>query len=268
MTVLVALAGALIGQKDGTLDIVGLFVSLLGIAILISGASALNMYYERVHDRFMTRTAQRPLASGRLLPVWGLIVGFSLITLSLPILFFAGNPLTFGFALLSTILYVWCYTPLKQKTWISLFVGSIPGAMPVMLGYTSQIPHVDQKILALFWWAFWWQVPHFLAISIFRENEYTKAGFIVMPAKMGVQKTKWAIVLTSWFLALSSIFLFSTGVLPPILFMLSSVLSFWYLFIVHRGFFALEAERWAKNVFKATLIYQTSFFLLLLGSAV
>ena len=106
-----------------------------------------------------------------------------------------------------------------------------------------------------------------LAISVFREDEYTKAGFVVMPAKMGVHKTKYGIVLSSWLLALSSMFLFSTGVLSLSLFLLSTILSFWYLFIVHRGFFKCDASVWARNVFKATLFYQTFFFLLLLGSA-
>src|SRR5580704_14926941 len=170
MAVLLAIAGAL-QVKSGVLFI-NRFWSLLAIGLLVSGASALNMYVERDLDKKMSRTKDRPLPSGRLSPMWALILGLLLFFLSCLIFFFSRDYLTLLLGFISLFIYIFCYTPLKKISWAALLVGSIPGAMPVVLGYTSVSEIIDNKALALFLWAYLWQVPHFLAISLFREQEY------------------------------------------------------------------------------------------------
>jgi protoheme IX farnesyltransferase len=267
MTLLVAIAGGMIANVGDSLNLWRFIPALLGIGLLISGASALNMYYERYEDQKMQRTRNRALAAGRLPAAWGIWVGAGASLLSLPLLYWAGNGLTLLCAIFSLVLYVWCYTPLKQKSWIALWVGSIPGAMPVVLGYVAVSNALDMKVVALFAWAFLWQVPHFLAISVFRESEYTRAGFVVMPAVYGVKVTKHAILWTSWLLFLASFGLYMSGVFSLLLLGLALSIGVWYLFTAHRGFYKLDDNDWAKRTFKATLYYQSLLFFLLVGSA-
>lgn len=265
MTVLVALAGLL--HASSPLVIGPAALSLIAIAALVSGSSAFNMYVERVQDRKMLRTRERPLASGRLHPNWGIIVGL-FCSLSACVLFYvSSNLLTLTLSLISLVIYLFCYTPLKQKTWISLVIGSIPGAMPVVLGYLSLANDIDQKAISLFLWAFLWQIPHFIAISLFREKEYVNAGFPVISASFGPVFSKWILLFSSWLLVLSTIGLYLTSVISFFSLGFCLVLGAIFLAICHRGIFSQETSPWAKRVFKASLVYQTFLFVILIIDA-
>jgi heme o synthase len=264
MALLLAIAGLLHAQEQPSLMTPTVALSLLGIALLVSGSSALNMYLERDLDRRMLRTKNRPLPAGRIHVGWAVSVGAFSALFACLLLIKASNWLTAIAGIVSLGLYVWCYTPLKQKSWISLLVGSVPGAMPVVLGYLSWSGHMDAKALALFMWAFLWQIPHFLAISIFREDEYTKAGFPVMPAHFGVPFTRRMIVITTWLLVLSTFGLYLSEVINFWLFLIALMLGAWFLWICHHGFFKENAHDWAKRAFRASLVYQSLLFLLLI----
>lgn len=265
MTVLVACAGLLHAQRE--LAIGPAILSLLGIAALVSGSSALNMYLEREQDRKMTRTQDRPLPARRLNALWAVLVGLFCAVSACFLLYAASNLLTVVLGLASLVMYVFCYTPLKQKTWLSLVVGSVPGAMPVALGYISLSNTVDLKVLALFFWAFLWQIPHFLAISLFREREYTSAGFPVLSEMWGIQVAKWTLLLTSWLVVLSTIGLYGTGTITLVQLVLCLCLGTVFLIICHRGSFSDNTDVWAKRAFKASLLYQGLLFLVLIVSA-
>lgn len=265
MAVLVAWAGVLYAGPEKFLW--PSIMSLLGIAALVSGSSALNMYWEREQDRKMPRTKDRPLPSGRLSSLWAVFVGAFCSVLACILLFAVSNLLTLILGLLSLIVYVFCYTPLKQKTWFSLIVGSVPGAMPVLLGYISLTNQIDNKAWALFAWAFLWQIPHFLAISLFREQEYTCAGFPVFSAQFGVNKAKWVLLLSSWLLVASTLALFVTDIISFNKLVLCLMLGSLFLTICHRGAFTIETNVWAKRAFKASLLYQGLLFLILIIGA-
>lgn len=266
MALLVALGGLL--HAGPNISLMPALLSLLGIAFLVSGSSALNMYLERDLDRRMTRTRTRPLPAGRLDARWAIVVGFlSALGASL-ILWWSTNSLTLVAGLASLGLYVWCYTPLKQYSWTSLLVGSIPGAMPVMLGYIAISGMIDEKALALFLWAFLWQIPHFLAISLFREAEYTAAGFPVLSRAVGRDLTKQAIVLSSWLLVFSTLGLYWSKILNLWLSGFGLLVGAWFLYICHKGFFSMDANDWARRAFKASLVYQSILFVLIIIAAI
>ncbi len=264
MAVLVACAGSL---HAGGFVLWQAVTSLVGIGALVSGSSALNMYLERDQDRKMVRTADRPLPAKRLPAWWAILVGCFCVFASGFLLYASSNPLTIYLGIFSLLLYVFCYTPLKQKTWLALIIGSVPGAMPVALGYVALANSVDAKVLALFAWAFLWQLPHFLAISLFRSKEYTAAGFPVFSEVFGERSAKYTLLGTSWLLALSTCGLYATDMISLWQFALSLILGAWFLFTCHRGIFQENTDVWAKRAFKASLLYQGLLFVILIVAA-
>ncbi len=267
MAVLVALGGLLHARTSSSISFMYACGSLLGITLLVSGSSALNMYLERDLDKLMARTSQRPLPAGRLPASSAILMGIISALLASFLLYTTSNTLTLLAGLFSLTLYVWCYTPLKQISWLSLIVGSVPGAMPVMLGYMSLSGVVDSKAWALFAWAFLWQVPHFLAISLFRETEYTAAGCPVLSVTTTVTLTKKSILLSSWLLVFSTLGLYLSGVLNSFLLLLALALGAWFLSCCHQGFNSMETDLWARRAFRASLYYQSALFVLIIIAA-
>ena len=111
--------------------------TLLGTAMVVGGANALNMYLERDSDAFMGRTKARPLPAGRLAPVVALALGLWLSAISIPLLTFVVHPLTGLLAGIALVSYVLLYTPMKRRSTASLVVGAVPGAIPPLLGWSA-----------------------------------------------------------------------------------------------------------------------------------
>lgn len=265
MAVLVAAAGLMHAHQ--TFIAWQIFGSLLAIAALVSGSSSLNMFLEREQDKKMLRTMDRPLPAGRLHASWAILVGIFCSVIACFLLYTVSNLLTLILGVFSLIVYVFCYTPLKQKTWLSLIIGSIPGAMPVALGYISLANVVDIKAFSLFLWAFLWQIPHFLAISLFREQEYTNAGFPVLSANYGTICAKWVLLLSSWLLVFSTIGLYTSDIISKTSLIFCLMLGALFLIVCHRGAFGGDTHQWARRAFRASLFYQGILFCILIVQA-
>lgn len=249
---------------DAAVVVKGVF-GLLGVALIVMGAGALNMLLEADVDGRMTRTANRPLASGRRGPGFALVVGLGWIALSLPLLFICGNALTAGLGLFSLFLYVLVYTPMKQRSPWSLVVGAIPGAMPALMGGTLAAGVVDVTGVALFAVVFLWQLPHFLAISLYREPEYVAAGHKVFPTSLGLPHAKLAITATTLLLSLLGVALWPLGLGGPAYAAVATAVGLWFTVKAVRGLSPLarprlDDDKWAKKVFFASLIWQTVIF--------
>ncbi len=156
--------------------------ALFGIALVASGASALNQLFEVKTDSRMPRTANRPLPAGRLLSSEVLL--FGVLTGGLGVLYLATrvNLLTAGLALATLVLYAGIYTPLKRVTSLCTAIGAIPGALPPVLGWTAAGGRLDGGAFALFAILFLWQFPHFLAIAWMYREQYANAGLRMLPA--------------------------------------------------------------------------------------
>ena len=148
MTMIVSLGSMLLAPVHPTL-VQGL-LALLGIAFLVSGSSAFNMYMEREYDGLMSRTKNRALPAKRLSPFWAIVIGSLCSVFGILALYFGSSPLTVWLGIFSLVAYVLIYTPLKRVTSLSLIVGAIPGAMPALLGYTAALGQIDNASLALF----------------------------------------------------------------------------------------------------------------------
>lgn len=150
--------------------------ALLATTLVASGTNALNQWFERDVDAHMRRTRIRPLPSGRLnsreafLFAWGIsIVGLLYLALFVNTL----TAFVVGFTLGS---YVFVYTPLKRKTWWSTVIGAVPGALPIVAGWTAAGKPLDATAWALFAIMFLWQMPHFLALAFIYREDYRNAG--------------------------------------------------------------------------------------------
>ena len=183
MVVLTAWAGFYLGSMRSGITSIhwGLFQALLGITLVSCGASVLNQVIERRTDAKMTRTAQRPLAAGRVGPLHGLVLGLVCFAAGAVVLAWYTNPDTVMLTLLTGFSYVAVYTPLKRYTTLATFIGAFPGAMPPLLGWTAARGVIEWPAVALFAILFVWQFPHFMAIAWMYREDYARAGYLVLP---------------------------------------------------------------------------------------
>jgi protoheme IX farnesyltransferase len=167
----------------------GLVQSLLGIALVSCGASALNQVIERKIDAKMVRTSQRPVAAGRVSLLHGLSLGLACFLAGALVLAWFTNPVTVMLTLLTGFMYVAVYTPLKRYTTLATFIGAFPGAMPPLLGWTAARGVIEWPAVALFAILFVWQFPHFMAIAWLYREDYARAGIRMLPV---VQPDGWS----------------------------------------------------------------------------
>jgi protoheme IX farnesyltransferase len=154
---------------------------LLGTALMASGTSALNQWYEAESDARMHRTRQRPIPAGRMKRSHGLVFGVLISFAGFAELWFETNALTAMLGLFTLLSYLFLYTPLKRRSPVCTTVGAVPGAMPPLIGYTAASGHLDSAALALFAILFVWQFPHFHAIALMYREDYARGGIRMLP---------------------------------------------------------------------------------------
>jgi protoheme IX farnesyltransferase len=181
MMILVAVAASACVATWGQPDPWAIVHTLLGTFLVAGSSCAANQCIERSRDRLMKRTAARPLPQGRL--SYAEAIGFSAVTLTVGLTWLlAFTPLlTAALALLTWLLYVAVYTPLKTRTTWNTAVGAIPGALPVLIGWTCVGGDLDLRSAGLFFTLFLWQFPHFMAIAWLYRHQYHQAGFRMLP---------------------------------------------------------------------------------------
>ena len=155
--------------------------SIIGTGLIASGTAALNQWYEREADRHMRRTQHRPLPSGRLRPNQALLFGIGLALVGGLELGFGVNWLSAALGISTLVMYLFLYTPLKQKTWWSTTVGAFPGAMPPLIGYAAAAGKLTADAWVLYAILFFWQFPHFYAIAWMYRDDYSRAGIKMLP---------------------------------------------------------------------------------------
>ena len=156
-------------------------LTLLGSCLISSGSGALNHFAEAESDKIMYRTNLRPIPSGIILPENAMIFGIALIFIGSGILYFFINTLTCVLALITALMYLFIYTPLKKLTWLNTPVGAIPGAIPPIGGWVAATGSLDPEAWILFAILFLWQHPHFYAIALMFKDDYKKAGLKMLP---------------------------------------------------------------------------------------
>jgi protoheme IX farnesyltransferase len=266
MMVLVTAAGGM-WLAPGSLDLGSVLVMLLTTGRVVGAANTLNCYLERDSDRLMARTAKRPLPDRRLAPSWALTFGIALGLFAVPTLTLAVNPMTGLLGAIALVSYVAIYTPMKQYTPAALFVGALPGALPPLMGWTAVTGSVAAPGLVLFGILFFWQIPHFIAISVFRQEEYERAGLKVLPSVRGIQTAKVQATIYAGALWAVSLLLVPYGLAGMIYLGAAVLLGGYFFWAAVRGFWVEDSDAWAKKLFVASLIYLTALFAALIIDA-
>ena len=254
LVLLTAMVGFYAGSH-GRVDYLLLCHTLFGTALLASGASALNQWIERDLDALMSRTQDRPLPSGRLRPRTVLVFGIACSVIGIGYLGWVVNPLSGLLGTATLFLYVAVYTPLKRVTSLNTVIGAIPGAIPPVLGWAAASGEISGGGWALFAIQFFWQIPHFLAISWLYREDYARAGFkmLAVTDTDGGQTGHQAVSHALGLLAVS-LCPFVFGVAGPVYLMGALVLGVLFLWFSVRFARGLRREN-ARLLFLVSIIY-------------
>lgn len=162
-------------------------VTAVGAGLLCAGCSAINQVQERWHDARMKRTADRPVASGRISPRLGMTVGYVLSCFGLGLFAMAGGWPLFLLGLAVPLIYNAMYTLLKPVTPMALLVGALSGALPPLTGWVgSGGSPLDPQILGVTVIFYLWQVPHFWLLHEKHRDDYERAGFATLESRLPV----------------------------------------------------------------------------------
>ncbi len=247
----------------GEADVGATFAALVGVAMAVGGANSFNMWMERDTDRLMARTRWRPLPAGRLEPSTALRLAWAMSLAAVAILGAFTNPLTVGLAALAIFAYATIYTPLKYKTPASLIVGAVPGAAPPLLGWTAMTGTLDPGGLVLFGILLVWQIPHFIAVALYRKLEYERAGIRTVPTVRGEAVAKIQAVAWSMVLVPLSMLLTPLGVAGGFYGAGALLLGSGFLAWSFTGLDNDAGPRWARGFFLASLVYLPALTLVL-----
>lgn len=227
----------------------------IGLGLVIASACVFNNVLDRGIDEKMSRTKKRPLVAGTISNTSALIFGTILGILGFGTLLVFTNVLTALIAaFLGHFFYVVIYGYAKRKSPLGTLIGSIPGAVPPVVGYTAVTNHLDLGALLVFLILVAWQMPHFYAIAMYRREDYANAGIPVLPVTNGLQTTKFHIVF--WvlcFLIVTSL-LTVFGFTGYIYLAAVGVLSLVWLIMGIQGFWAKDDTKWAKKMFFFSLV--------------
>ena len=258
-----ALAGYLLGVENFNVE--NLTYLILGGFLVTGSANTFNQILEKDKDKLMSRTSIRPLPLNNITVFQAFVFAFFIGFLGLYLLnkinpegsFYGLLSKSCFFGLISMLLYVLSYTPLKRVSTISIFVGAIPGAIPFLLGFVAATDDFGLAAGTLFAIQFFWQFPHFIAISWSLDDDYKKAGFKMLFGGVKNQYPAMISVLTSVLMTIISVvpFYFIDNLnLSIYSFFIVLTLGFWFTAKSVMLYISVD-DKSAKNLMLASFIY-------------
>ena len=231
---------------------------VIGGFFVVGASNGFNQVIERRRDALMIRTSSRPIPSGVMTVNKALLICITLAILGLSMLYLI-NFRTALFGLVSMIIYLGLYTPLKTLTPLSVFFGAIPGAIPFMLGWVAVTNRFSIETGILFMIQFFWQFPHFWAIGWVSHDDYKNAGFKMLPSGKRDNATAFQIVFYSiWMIIVSSLPYFNfTGKLSISTYSLTLILISGLIMLYQ----ALKLMRYKDKQNAIRLMYVSIFYL-------
>jgi len=253
MVLITTAAGFLAAAKP--FDAILFLHTLVGTALVAAGTNALNQYVEREHDAKMRRTRNRPIPAGRMTPRAALLFSTAIAIAGTMYLALAVNVLTAILGAFTLTSYIFVYTPLKRMSTACTLIGAIPGAVPPLMGWTAATGALGAGGWIAFAILFFWQLPHFMAISWIYREDYGRAGFAMTSVRdeHGSSTARQAIFYSLALLAVS--------VLPSFLgiagraYLVAAVIAGVALFLASIAFFFERTNLVAKRLFMASNIY-------------
>ena len=242
------------------------FLSLtIGTALAAGGAAALNQWMEKEEDSLMPRTANRPIPANLVEPELALIFGVCLSSIGLIILWIGTNPWACSLTLLTLVVYLLIYTPLKKRSPYATEVGAISGALPPLIGWVAASGEPSLHGWVLFGILFTWQLPHFMAIAWNFRKDYEKGGFRLQNLgdpngyHLARKSLVYSILLTGF--VFSPYFIETSQPTPGLLYFISACILSVYLLIPSAKFLTTsDRDKSAKKLFFVTIIYLPLLF--------
>jgi protoheme IX farnesyltransferase len=258
--------GMVAGMKS--LPPFGLIIwTLCGGALAAGGASALNQYIDRDMDKHMQRTANRPLAAGRMFPAEGLAFGLALSIMSFYLLAGLVNLLSAFLALVGIVYYVWFYSILlKRNTVQNIVIGGGAGAIPPMVGWAAATGNLSAVAWFMFAIIFFWTPPHFWALSIVRKKDYERAGVPMLPVVKGEKETRRQIWLYTLLLVALTLLMPLLGLAGTIFLISALVLGLWLISVARKVYMG-EGNKIAWKMYRYSSMYLMFIFIALVIDA-
>ena len=263
LVVITTAVGYLLGV-DGPIDWMQLLWTLVGTSLSAAAAAALNQVMEIERDGRMNRTRLRPLPAGRIGTMHAVTFGILAGGLGVSLLAAMVNPLTAALGLLTIILYLVVYTPLKVRSTLNTLVGAVVGGIPPMIGWTAATGQIGAGAWVLGATLFVWQVPHFLALAWMYRDDYQLGGYRMLPIIDPTGGITCRAVL-AWSAALVPVTLAATaiGITGWIYAVGALVLGLWLIRLGTKLYYN-RTQAAARKLFLATVMYLP----LLMGLAV
>lgn len=244
------------------------FTALLCIAIGAGAAGALNMWYDADIDAAMIRTARRPVPAGRILPVEALTFGLILSAISVGVLGLLVNWLAAALLAFTIFFYIVIYTMwLKRSTPQSIVIGGAAGAFPPIIGWAAATGGIGPESMILFLIIFFWTPPHFWALSLYRIEDFARAGVPTLPVVAGAEKARRQIVLYTLVLAPTGVapwMLGYSGMFYGVVSLVGGALMLALAFRVKARTEGNAAEQAARHLFAFSILYLFLLFAVLL----
>ena len=247
-------AGFLLAFRSG-LTLQALVGAMAGVSLVIASACVANNILDRNIDAHMKRTKKRAMVTGVVSIPIALAYAAVLGIVGFGTLYIMTNILTVLLGVVAYIWYVVIYGYAKRTTWLSTIIGTVPGALPVMAGYTAVTNVADATAWGLFIMLVLWQLPHFYAIAIMRKDEYKDAKLPIITDKWPVSVVRVHLIVTAWLYLASVLYL---GVVtrafhPVAMILLAGLILYWIWFMTIR-YYGLEERQWAKKAFLLSLV--------------
>jgi protoheme IX farnesyltransferase len=242
-------------------------LTCLGGALSAGGAGAINHALDRDIDRVMTRTADRPVASGRVSPTAAIVYGALLGCASFALLSLTVNPLAAVLAMSGLLGYVFVYTMwLKRRTPQNIVIGGAAGAVPPLVAWAAVTGELAGTPLYLFAIVFFWTPPHFWALSLLMKDEYARAGVPMLPVVRGEAETRKQILLYAILLYAVSQLPFCAGAFGATYLICSVVLGAVFIAGAYR-LMRQPARRTALRLYLFSLAYLALLFAAMVADA-
>jgi protoheme IX farnesyltransferase len=225
-----------------------------GTALIIASACVANNILDRKMDAKMKRTAKRGIVDGSISIPKAIAFSIALGVIGFAALLLWTNLLTFVLGIIAYVWYVVIYDLSKRTTPLSTVIGGVAGALPPVAGYTALTNSFDAGAIILFLILYFWQLPHFYAIAMFRKEDYAKAGVPVWSVKYGMKSTKLQLFISAVLYALSAVLLTVYGYTGIVYLVISSALSLYWIYKGISLYHKVDDVKWAKVMFGVSLL--------------
>jgi len=240
---------------DGTMHPALFIISLFAIAAGAGASGAINQWYDRDIDAVMRRTKNRPIPSGKIAPAEALALGIVISVLSVLLLSLSANLLAGGLLAFTIFFYAVVYSVwLKRSTPQNIVIGGAAGAFPPMVGWAAMTGTISLDSIVLFALIFFWTPPHFWALALVKNDDYTRASIPMLPVVAGKPETRKQILIYSVILAPLGVVPSLTGLVSPIYGMIAMLMGGVFLYQAVR-LYRSGSDVHAMGLFKFSILY-------------